>query len=520
MAKNRCFNTSNNTLQNASDYSIALKQKTIYSSVAQNMSLGGTANPQKTNGFLYNNNFGVVPLTSSASAGCLINSQSYDLLLNVTKGQSLYNADNGLPTNNQTLALNTNELWAGNLFSMNYSAKNVNVVVDTSYNGGNTNEIIFPQPISAHNADLSFNTSYPGVIVDPSYLLFYNPCLTSFNDGKNPWLPLVDIDFNDSNYYQTAVKNDPFYNFSYPQKVIFNCNKSSNNNINNRIIVGYYGILIDEKTENLIGGYWKNNSWTTLPLPQPNNIQSYRAYGISSDNTIVGSYNNTQADIGGYWNANNDWNTLPNPNNDTTSFNYNALGISSDSTIIVGVYTDNLKSNQKAGYWTNNSNVWTWTLLPSPTNGTINYGASSISYDKTIIVGVYTNINQSIGGYWTLSNNTWTSLPSPNNIYNYNASGITSNSIIVGSYVDNNGNQFGGYWTNNNNVWNWTSLSKPPYNIINNYTANNISIDGTIIIGSNYFLQQAISGYWINNFWTDLPKPINTTTAYYAFGII
>jgi hypothetical protein len=215
MANNRCFNTSNNTIQTASDYSTALKQKTLYSNVAQNMSLVGNANPTKNNGFLYNNNFGVVSLSTNMMAGCLINSQSYDLLLNVTKGQSLYNADNGLSTNNQ---INTNESWAGNLFSMNYSAKNVKVVVDTSYNAGNTNEIIYPQPI----ADLTFNNSYPGVIVDPSYLLFYNPCL---NEGKTPWLPLVDVSFNNTNYYQTAVKNDPYYNFSYPKKVIFGYNK-------------------------------------------------------------------------------------------------------------------------------------------------------------------------------------------------------------------------------------------------------------------------------------------------------
>jgi hypothetical protein len=247
MAKNRCFNTSNNTIQTASDYSIALKQKTLYSNVAQNMNLVGNANPLKKDGIYYNNNFGVVPLTSNTSAGCLINSQSYDLLLNVTKGQSLYNAanDNINGFASVDTPLNSNEAWAGNLFSINYSTNGINVVVDTSYNAGNKNKIIYPQTISAYDADLSFNTSYPGVIVDPSYLLFYDPCLI------NPWLPLVDVGFNNTNYYQAAVKNNPFSNFSYPQKVIFACSPKQEFNLDcsqyisdacsNQVTAGQYG---------------------------------------------------------------------------------------------------------------------------------------------------------------------------------------------------------------------------------------------------------------------------------------
>ena len=212
MATNRCFNTSNITIQNASDYSTARKQKTLYSAVAQNMNVLGNANPQKTNGFLYNNNFGVVPLSANNNAGCLINSQSYELLLNVTKGQSLYNAANDNITWFYSVKspLNSNEAWAGNLFLMNYSTNGITTVVDTSYNAGNKNKIIYPQTISAYDADLSFNTAYPGVIVDPSYQLFYNSC----NEAENPWLPLVDVGFNYTKLYQTAIKNAPFSNFN------------------------------------------------------------------------------------------------------------------------------------------------------------------------------------------------------------------------------------------------------------------------------------------------------------------
>uniref|UniRef100_A0A6C0HG42 Uncharacterized protein n=1 Tax=viral metagenome TaxID=1070528 RepID=A0A6C0HG42_9ZZZZ len=225
MANNRCFNTSNNTIKSASDYSTSIKQKTLYSNIAKNMNLQGNANPLKKDGIRYNNNFGVVPLTGNNTAGCLINSQSYDLLLNVAKGQSLYNAENNNIDhfNLSGVLVNSNESWAGNLFSMNYATHGIHTVVDTSYNAGNTNSIIYPQTISASAADLSFNTAYPGVIVDPSYEIFYNTCLTSYNDGKNPWLNLVDVSFNNTSYYKTALKNDPFDNFNYPQKVIFAC---------------------------------------------------------------------------------------------------------------------------------------------------------------------------------------------------------------------------------------------------------------------------------------------------------
>jgi hypothetical protein len=225
MASNRCFTTSNKTIQNASDYSTSIKQQTIYKDVAQNMSSSQSGNPKKNDGNYYNNNFGVISSSNTNTNGCLVNAKNYELLLDVTKGQSLYNANNGI--NQESEYVHENDAWAGNLFSVNYNEKGVNVVVDTSYNGGNANKVIYPQPITASAADLSANTSYPGVIVDPSYMIFYEPCLSSFNDNKNSWMHLVDVSFNTTNYYQTAVKNNPFSKFSYPQQVIFSCTGTS-----------------------------------------------------------------------------------------------------------------------------------------------------------------------------------------------------------------------------------------------------------------------------------------------------
>jgi hypothetical protein len=221
MANNRCFTTYNTTIQNASDYSTSIRQKTIYTNIASNMHLDGNANPVKLNGVRFNDNFSVMPIIGNKNAGCLVNAKNYELLLDATKGKHLYDASLGI--NTQKTKLNTNESWAGSLFSVNYSENGVNVVVDTSYNASNPNKIIFPQTISACAADLSFNNTYPGIIVDPSYQLFYNPCLSMFNNGKNPWLHLVDVSFNETSYYKEALQSDPYYNISFPEKVIFNC---------------------------------------------------------------------------------------------------------------------------------------------------------------------------------------------------------------------------------------------------------------------------------------------------------
>ena len=214
MAFNRCYTTYNTTIQSSSDYSNVRRQKTIYTDVASTMNSKGTANPKKK-GFYYNNNFGVIPLTSSSSAGCLANAKNYELLLDVTKGKHFYDVANSIDSSKNSI--NTNDLWAGNLFSVNYAANNIGFVVDTLYGAPNANRIVFPQPNIT-------DASYPGVIVDPSYAIFYNPCLSSSNDGKNPWLHLVDVSFNTTSYYNGAIKGDPLYNISYPEKVLFSCN--------------------------------------------------------------------------------------------------------------------------------------------------------------------------------------------------------------------------------------------------------------------------------------------------------
>ena len=222
MCADRCFSTSTKA-DSASDYTKSIKQKTIFTDIVkQNQN-----NFIKSNGVNYNENF---RLTNQS----LTFTKSYDLLLDITKGK--YYCD---PVNDPNWV--SNEVWSSNLYSVNYSANGVNVVVDTSYNAGNSNEIIFPMTQSADIADISWNGVYPGVIVDPSYNIFYNTC----NDQNNWRKKLVDMSFNTTNYYkQGKQKSEQLYGMCYPGKLLFN----------NTVIFAYVANI----ASNTVSGYTIN----------------------------------------------------------------------------------------------------------------------------------------------------------------------------------------------------------------------------------------------------------------------
>ena len=203
MCADRCF--SNPTESNSSsDYTRSTKQKTIFKDVVNQVQ--GQTNFIKSNGVNYNENFGL-------HNNCLAFAKSYDLLLDVTKGK-YYTT----PVEDPNWV--SNESWSAGLYSVNYSANGVNTVVDTSYNAGNGNHIIFPMTQSAELADISWNGLYPGVRVDPSYNIFYNEC-----KDQNYWREkLVDMSFNNTNYYkQSKQQSEKLYGMYYPGNVRFNC---------------------------------------------------------------------------------------------------------------------------------------------------------------------------------------------------------------------------------------------------------------------------------------------------------
>jgi hypothetical protein len=203
MSGGRCF--SNPTkCETSSDYTKSTKQKTIFKDVVNQVQ--GQTNFIKNNGVNYNENFGL-------HNQCLAFAKSYDLLLDVTKG-NYYTK----PVEDPNWV--SNEAWSAGLYSVDYSANNVKTVVDTSYNAGNGNHIIFPMTQSAELADISWNGLYPGVVVDPSYTIFYNEC-----EDQNYWREkLVDMSFNATNYYiQSKKQSEKLYGMRYPSNVTFSC---------------------------------------------------------------------------------------------------------------------------------------------------------------------------------------------------------------------------------------------------------------------------------------------------------
>ena len=154
----------------------------------------------------YNENFGL-------HNQCLAFAKSYELLLDVTKGK-YYTA----PVKDSNWV--SNEAWSAGLYSVDYSRNQVNTVVDTSYNAGNRNRIIFPMTQTADIADISWNGLYPGVIVDPSYNIFYNQC----KDQNNWRKKLVDMSFNNTNFsIQSKQDSNPLHGMYYPENIKFNC---------------------------------------------------------------------------------------------------------------------------------------------------------------------------------------------------------------------------------------------------------------------------------------------------------
>jgi photosystem II stability/assembly factor-like uncharacterized protein len=184
----RCFSNPSDD-NSSSDYILRKKQKTIYTDVLKQY----PNNFIKHNGLNYTENFVL-------NGRCLGFAKSYELLTDIKRG----NCSNSSNIPN----LNSYEAWSGSLYSVNYSANNVNTVVDTSYNAGNGNQIIFPMTQPAELADISWNGLYPGVIIDPSYLIFDPECM------ENSWRnKLVEVSFNNTNYYIQSNKLSSNYNY-------------------------------------------------------------------------------------------------------------------------------------------------------------------------------------------------------------------------------------------------------------------------------------------------------------------
>ena len=199
MATNRCFTTFTPN-QFASDYLNTTRQKTLFQEVNHNIIKLNTANPKKTNGFRYNSNFSVTPADAVGDVSCLVSAHNHRLFMDISKGQTIaknqsincYAIDPA-----QKMDAPVFDAWSGNLYSVNYMENNV---ID----------FITPAP----------DPSY--CIVDPSHVLFYDSCPLTNRSGFPPeWFSVVDISFNNTEYYTEANQAQTLNGLYYPAKVTF-----------------------------------------------------------------------------------------------------------------------------------------------------------------------------------------------------------------------------------------------------------------------------------------------------------
>uniref|UniRef100_A0A6C0II60 Uncharacterized protein n=1 Tax=viral metagenome TaxID=1070528 RepID=A0A6C0II60_9ZZZZ len=202
MAINRCFDTFI-PVTNASDYLNTTRQKTLFNEVNNNVNRFNTANPKKLNGSTYNKNFSVSQTNNVEGVkGCLVFANNYQLLLDITKGETIVTNQNISCDGNTNERMNAPvfDAWSGNLYSVNYAQHDVGNILQYDQT----------------------NCIYD---VDPDHLLFYNSCpLTDLTDYPPEWFNVVDISFNNTAYYIEANRAQILNGFNYPEKVIFGNN--------------------------------------------------------------------------------------------------------------------------------------------------------------------------------------------------------------------------------------------------------------------------------------------------------
>ena len=171
MATNRCFD-SFNTVLDARERSQHKRDTAIYNEIRKNVIISGTGNPIKNNGYRYNRNSIINP-TCDISSGYVNVASSYEIKTNIKQGaELLYPQDVSTPKY---------EGWCGNLYSVNYSKHGINNVVQS-------------------------DPSFSNIVIDPSYLLFYNGCDINYENINSPeqWTYAVDLSFQGTYFAKEA----------------------------------------------------------------------------------------------------------------------------------------------------------------------------------------------------------------------------------------------------------------------------------------------------------------------------
>jgi hypothetical protein len=199
MSGNRCFDTFNLSNYSSSDYIKSKRRKTIFEEGNVLATTGGYKT--KHDGSKY---IGPLFIKNYNDKGCLVATSNYELLYDVIYGKNLVKRRT---TNDLSLSYNYS-LWLGNFMEtklLNKSA--VSAKIDGSYN-----YIVYPTPQDFDIEQTGMSNSYPGLIVDPSFNIFYPRTLCT----KNNYIKNVTYNFNNSVTLQRNTNNYSIQHFPTP----------------------------------------------------------------------------------------------------------------------------------------------------------------------------------------------------------------------------------------------------------------------------------------------------------------
>lgn len=186
MSNNKCFNSVDQTIINASDLIHSKRQKTIYKNLSENTNSSAGPDPIKLNGSRYNDKF--IVKGGAGNNACLASAKNYELLLDLAKGKRFINPvlDGG--------SVDTDELWFGNVLEIDYSGNNITPVLNN----------IMSNDVGCGAAEYT---------IDPLQNMFYPSCDTSFIKSVS------DVTFRETNYYWKAINAQPLNGMRYPAPI-------------------------------------------------------------------------------------------------------------------------------------------------------------------------------------------------------------------------------------------------------------------------------------------------------------
>lgn len=222
MAFRNCFSTPNKSL-NSNEYIERKKSKVLYRGAVKLAENNGVYNKKSSLGKNKGTYVGDINISRDGKK-CLIGAKNYSTLLSVTNGKYLVNP------NSETTYISDKQLWNGLMYNMDLTS-NPTIL---SYPDGSENTFTYPVNENANN---TYPSNIPpknlGLVVDPSYTLFYPNCILTATKRSNCYLKherayqkyITNIEDIEKDYekYITGY-NGYIGGYQYPQKFSFRVN--------------------------------------------------------------------------------------------------------------------------------------------------------------------------------------------------------------------------------------------------------------------------------------------------------